>query len=299
MLLYSGQHCVYEDAAELIKKFVQVDVSAKQIERLVHHYGPLVSEAYNHFLQTRKRERKDWEPTYVMMDGSMILTREEKWKEVKLGRIFSQSSLLELSPSRNWLHRSTYVAYLGNIAPFLERMGQQVDKLPDPIFINDGAPWIWAWVEQYYPDAVQILDYYHAIEYLWEFAREHFKDDVAMKKWVEKQVDLLMADGVERVILNIEKRAVSRTKEREQKKRLLRYYRTHQKRMNYGTYKADGLLIGSGPIESAHRTVIQERLKKSGQHWTHEGAQALIALRVAQKSHLWEIVQKTIENIAA
>jgi Uncharacterised protein family (UPF0236) len=299
MALYSGQHCVYEGASDLLSKCLQVEVSAKQIERLVHHYGPQVSEALDHFHSTRKRERRDWEATYVMMDGSMILTREDSWKEVKLARIFSHCGRVQASPGRNWIRDSWYVAHLGSLHPFLRELGNAVDKLADPVFINDGAPWIWAWIEQYYPDSVQILDFYHAAEYLWDFAKEHFREEAQRKGWVERQKKLLLKDQVGRVIRDIEQMKAIGKKGRQQKQRLLRYYQTHRKRMMYGTCRKDGLLIGSGPIESAHRTVIQERLKKSGQRWTVPGAQAIIPLRVAQKSGLWGIVEKTITNHAA
>jgi hypothetical protein len=299
LMLFSGQSCIYEDAASQIERFTQVGVQPKQIERLVHHYGPMVCDALEQFQATRKKEKQDWETTYVMMDGSMILTRTEKWKEVKLGRLFRQSDLLETSKSRKWLRKSFYVAHLGKLEPFLAQMSRCVDLLSDPVFIADGAPWIWSWVNQYYPEAVQILDYYHATQYLWDFAKEHFRDEPTMEKWLERQKELLKSDRVGQVIKNIEGRPVKKKQEREQKKRILRYYRTHQNRMQYGTYLQDGLMVGSGPIESAHRTVIQERLKKSGQRWTIEGANAIIPLRVAEKSQQWTLVSKAIRNNAA
>ena len=91
-----------------------------------------------------------------------------------------------------------------------------------------------------------------------------------------------MTDRVEEVIRNFKRRKAKGAGEEDMKKKLIRYYTANQERMNYGTYRADGLPIGSGPIESAHRTVIQERLKRSGQRWTTFGAQALIPLRVLQ-----------------
>ena len=69
--------------------------------------------------------------------------------------------------------------------------------------------------------------------------------------------------------------------------------------MKYKTYKARGLLIGSGPIESAHRTVIQKRLKQSGQRWTHQGAQYVANLRVANMNDNWNQVIDLINKATA
>jgi hypothetical protein len=66
--------------------------------------------------------------------------------------------------------------------------------------------------------------------------------------------------------------------------KIITYYQNNQTRMLYGTYKAKGLMIGSGPIESAHRNIIQKRLKLSGQRWGKSGVQQIANLRVAHKS---------------
>jgi len=65
------------------------------------------------------------------------------------------------------------------------------------------------------------------------------------------------------------------------------YYRNHVDRMAYDQYRAWGLMIGSGPMEAAHRTVLQARMKHSGQHWSTLGAKNVISLRVALKSGRW------------
>ena len=69
---------------------------------------------------------------------------------------------------------------------------------------------------------------------------------------------------------------------------ILTYYENNLKRMNYKTYRDQGLLIGSGPMEAAHRHVIQQRMKLSGQRWTIQGAQQVANLRVTNKSGNWQ-----------
>ncbi|KGE84768.1 hypothetical protein IX84_12810 [Phaeodactylibacter xiamenensis] len=64
--------------------------------------------------------------------------------------------------------------------------------------------------------------------------------------------------------------------------------------MQYKTYRDEGLLIGSGPVEAAHRSVLQQRLKLSGQRWTVDGAQAIADLRCYRKSGAWSTIQQLV-----
>ena len=142
---------------------------------------------------------------------------------------------------------------------------------------------------------MQILDYFHAKEKLCEFAKEDFCDEQQRNEWIQQQEDLLFADAVSLVTANVALMSV-KGKAKQRQQALLSYYRNHEYRMQYGTFRKQGYLIGSGPIESAIRQVIQQRLKLSGQRWTMQGAQQVANLRVAQKSNQWHKVLQAIEN---
>ncbi len=77
---------------------------------------------------------------------------------------------------------------------------------------------------------------------------------------------------------------------------LLKYLRNNKARINYGQFISQGLMIGSGPIESAHREIIQKRLKLSGQRWTMKGAQQVINLRSYKYSNKWSVVKDLLMN---
>jgi hypothetical protein len=68
--------------------------------------------------------------------------------------------------------------------------------------------------------------------------------------------------------------------------------------MKYKTYQEKGLMIGSGPIESANKQIVQARLKKSGQRWTPKGLQQVANLRVAYHSKRWNLVKNAIRKAA-
>lgn len=69
--------------------------------------------------------------------------------------------------------------------------------------------------------------------------------------------------------------------------------------MNYREYRQKGLMIASEPIESAHRTVLQNRMKRSGQRWGEVGCDAMIKLRVAYKSGKDFLITNTFKKQAA
>jgi endonuclease III len=249
-------------------------------------------------------EVKEGESVYAMVDGSMLLTRENSWSEVKLGRIFKSSDNIDISEERGWIRRSLYDAYLGSCKTFTWRFEVKLDAYEclneNLIFITDGAPWIKNWIQDAYPKATQVLDYYHAFEHLCGFAKEYFKDEQQKHDWIERQKTLLHESQVEQVIANIISLQTKQKKIKKIKNDLLQYYQGNKDRMDYKRYKTMGAgLIGSGAIESAHRTVIQKRMKQAGQRWSKKRAQNMLTLRCTRLSGKWnKVVQLICSNEA-
>ena len=287
-----GQQNVFEEAEQVIERLTGQHVDAKQIERLAHSYGELLEQKQAVEEPTVVDERLH----YGMMDGGMILTREDAWKEMKLARIFAAKNHLETGKSKDLIVQSRYVAHLGGHRDFFRKVEKRTDALPHMIWIADGAKWIWEWVHESYPKATQILDYYHGKEKLCEFAKEAFgQKPEELQQWVDQQEELLLSDQVEIVMANIALVSCKR-KAKVLQRSLLTYYENNRSRMKYKTYRDQGMLIGSGPVEAAHRHVIQARLKRSGQRWTFKGAQQVANLRTARYSGDWDSVKNLIRN---
>ena len=289
--VYMGQERVFEQASEVIEKLTGTAVTAKQLERLCHCYGQL-AEAQQ-VQQADALHTKDERTHYAMVDGGMVLTREDDWREMKLGRVFAAEAHLPESEKRNFIRESTYVAHLGGHRAFFNKLLPVTDRLSEVIWIADGARWIWDHVQTHYPDSVQILDYYHCKEKLCEFASEAFKDKTERSEWIALQEELLLADQAPTVLANIALMGCQ-GKARQRQRSLLTYYENNINRMHYQSYRQEGLLIGSGPMEAAHRHVIQQRMKLSGQRWTLAGAQQLATLRALNKSGQWKLVKDII-----
>ena len=292
---------VFEDAEEALSELIDVDVSAQQIQRVCKYYGEqfdaLIRANCEAVIPRIEKGSKD-EMTYVMVDGSMLLTRDDAWKEMKLGRIFQDRHLIDIQLNRRTITDSVYVSHLGCADAFFAKFERFLTSYQKKIILADGAPWIWKWAEDNYPGAIQILDFYHAQEKLYAFARDQFKEDDKRKAWVEEQKAKLLDNQVDQVIATISACKARSKPAQQSKESVIRYYTEHNDRMHYKTYLEKGLLIGSGPIEAAHRSVVHQRLKLSGQKWSIPGAQAVSNLRCYQQSNSWNRVLQVISAAA-
>jgi hypothetical protein len=300
-----AQDCVFEEAEELFEQFLGISISAKQIQRVSEYYGAKLEESETNY-QEETREvpllsAGTEDVVYVTTDGSMVYTREEEWKEMKVGRIYSENSRVCVQESRTEVMDSLYVCTLGNNKDFLRKFEPYVEPYKHKVFIADGAKWIWNWVEDFYSDSVQILDFYHAVEKLGHYAALAYKDAEERRRWLDAQKQRLKTDEVENILEELKETAEKTTDTTESGKALkdiIRYYESNIERMKYGSFLKKGYIIGSGAIESAHRNVIQQRLKLSGQRWSIAGAQRIANIRPYRKSNRWENVVGQIKMAA-
>lgn len=301
LICLAGQSVVYEEACELFGEMMGVDICASQIQRVCIDYGnavdPLIASGCKAVIP-RLESRDEDDPVYVMMDGSMVYTREDKWRELKLGRIFHHSQVVDIQANRREVMGSVYVAHLGGVGGFFPKFEQHLTGYGNKVVIGDGAKWIWNWAEDNYPGALQILDFYHAKEKLVLFARHQYKGEHTRSNWIKEQSDKLLDNRLEEVLSTLRSCRARNAEAGAAKHKAIDYYIEHDDRMQYKTYREKGLMIGSGPIEAAHRSVIQQRLKLSGQKWSVPGAQAVANLRCYKQSGAWGMVKKIIAAAA-
>jgi hypothetical protein len=299
LMTYAGHLDSYEKSNEVLSRFLSVNVSSTQVYRVSNW----VSDGLQEVEETATRilpPVSEEEVLYVGVDGSMVSTREEGWKEVKLARLFKSSDCLNPNTESAFLTQSQYAACLGSSKEFCRKVEDVLDAYGSlkkrPVFLTDGATWIKNRIEDSYSDSTAILDCYHACEHLHAFAEICFKDLKFREKWFKEQKNLLYESGVERVIENIMDTDASIR----EKEKLTNYYQSNISRMDYRKYRTIGCgIIGSGSIESAHRTVIQKRMKLSGQHWSMTGSKNMLRLRVISMNKQWHKVIDMIKKNAS
>lgn len=292
-LVFLGQLDVYKQAAQVAQILLGLSIASSQIYRLTKHYGAAIEAALDQPLLTDQAPKGI---VYVQADGAMLLT-DEGYKENKLSRIFNATAL-KMSPVEDrggHIESSLFTAHLGNAIDFTAKFRAHLDSYKplgaDLIFISDGAIWLRQLMTIHYPQATLILDFWHAMSYIGSVGTAAYRTPKSRTAWIEKQHSLLLNSELDKVLIAIKALRISG----DLRNSVCSYLEANRDRMDYAGYQKRGLLIGSGAIESAHRTVVQKRLKRSGQRWSVAGAQCVLNLRTCFMSDRWELVRKQIE----
>jgi hypothetical protein len=224
----------------------------------------------------------------VSLDGGMVHIRDEGWKEFKVGSVSAigrqHDGNSAQAATRVTLSGTTCVAVLGEVnafAPALWVLAVQ-QGVPTAYRSNvtaDGAVWIWNLVGDYFPDSVQIVDWYHADQHLAEAAAALFPQDAgAATRWRKQMQTPLYLGDITPIVTPLEQA---------QREGQAHYFHMHQRRMQYLEFREEGFPIGSGGVESGIKQ-FKSRLSGAGMHWSRSGAQRMLTLRAAVLSHTFD-----------
>lgn len=289
-----AQELPYTKAHELARRLLGTSLSRSTVYRLTQHYGQAIEADLG--LAPEPVAAPD-EVVYALADGLMLLM-EEGYKETKLGRIFPAKVLTtsKVEDRGGQIGCSDYVAHAGSWEDFWAKWQVHVSAVvaagSEVVFISDGVLWLHDQLKESYPDAVMILDIYHVMEHLGTAVKAAITQEKKRKLWLEESYNLLTESNIDEVLARLDHLPVSV----ELRRRLVGYLGANRHRMDYKAYLSRGLCIGSGAIESANKSVVQARLKRSGQRWTKVGAQRVLNLRTCWMSGRWNIVGQHIES---
>lgn len=229
---------------------------------------------------------------YVLNDGSM-LPGLGGWKEAKVGVVFDADDYTPGRPTRRGhIGAARYVAVWGDQTEFREMMRHALDvqrwqRYEKIVWLGDGARGNWSLADRLCPTAVQILDPGHAVENGVDCGKVLLGEECSLVvDWQRRIEQLLMAGDVDRLVGELMECLPETTtdKQVEALDSIVRYYRNNQERMDYPFYRSQGWIIGSGIVESAHRHVLQARMKLSGQHWSEVHGRRMVGLRAAYRT---------------
>jgi hypothetical protein len=301
----------FEESDELMGELAGVPVGAKQVERTAEALGREIAQD----------ERTVVEPTppcaptmYLGMDGTGVPMRPSevagregkqadggaKTREVKLVTVWSAekrdpktglptrdegsvsySAAIESAATRDDAEE------LSDFAQRADREGRRRGFIEAVrrVVLGDGAPWIWKLVAELFPDAVQIVDLFHAKEHLGDVAKALYGAGSDLgEQWATQRCDELDEGKLDAVLAALRVHADANDEAR----KCLDYVTTNRGRMRYPEFRVQGLCVGSGVVEAGCKTAIGTRLKRTGMHWTVAGADAIIALRCCKLSGRFE-----------
>jgi len=313
----------FQEGSELLQELAGVAVDAKLVERTAEALGQEIAEDEQHH-----SEPLDPVPLpktlYLGIDGTGIPLRAEeltgvpgktsggaKTREVKLCTVWSAESLdADGLPVRDEgsvsYSAAIESAFAPDIAkqrsPFAQRVWREAQRRRFPqaarrVTLGDGAPWIWNLVAELFPEAIQIVDRFHAKQHLSELSKALYGPSHPRAfQWAKRRHEELDS-GQFRALLA----ALRRQRKRSEEARLcLHYFQTNRERMRYPEFQALGLCTSTGVVEAGCKVAIGTRLKRAGMHWTVRGSNAIIALRCSKLSgRFQDFWERRTERLAA
>ena len=298
----------YHQGPEACRTLLGQEEFASSLRRIVLKESERYSEEEKGLLKSEQEQSTEDDTVYLEVDGHMCPTRDVRkgtsdqgYREAKVVMGFKDTAIANVSKGRNEILN---LILKGQIAPastftnMVKDVYEQINARDAGrvVFLADGAKWIWNIANEIAPEAIQILDYSHAKSYLWKAADIIFgKDSDLRGPWIKKQKNLLFEDNVSEVIIGLKEHLKNCPSLQE----VITYIENNQTRMLYGKYRSQGLMIGSGAIESAGKRIAQGRIKGAGMRWNVPDLNVFLKLRCSFIDRSWKNFWNTQYAIAA
>jgi hypothetical protein len=290
-----------EVAERTLQKACGLRVSESTVERTTEAAGERLIEQQQQRVKFGEAEPWDWEHdaqgrtcACVSLDATGVRQQGENGaaadgRMAYVGMISNPRGAARTRERRQAYqpHQVRYLAgfyTLDELGSELRRQAAQVgwDEAEVKLAYSDGGSGLEEFFRVHFPRAIIILDIWHAKEHLVELRKAIFGEESAEgKEWLDARCHQLKHEGGAAVRATLEAMDVSGRSEavREAHRLQTNYFRNHEHKMNYPDYLSHGWAIGSGPVESACKTVVNNRLNGSGMRWGEGGSNALCHLR--------------------
>lgn len=280
----------YEQSSVLLKRVSGLDIEESCEEQIVAEVGgalrredeQIIVEAVD--MGTMKPAESKPKRLYIGIDAAKAHTDGE-WHDVKVGVIYE--GVIPGGGTTDTVRNSRYISAQERSEDFGWRLYAKADQCGydnaiERVVIGDGAEWIWNEAGNHFLKATKIIDYWHASEHIHDLAKALYGEgNPKGKRWANEHCRKLEEKGPGGLLRALARRKVGDERGREALRLELRYFTKYRKYMNYPSYAARGMMIGSGPVESACKIVVGHRLKQAGMRWTSEGSDSVLAVRTA------------------
>jgi hypothetical protein len=309
MMARAGSQSTFKDGRDDLRIYAGLEVSAKDVERVAEGIGQEMATWSQEERQRIMREdgpepEKDIPLLYISYDGTGVPMRPEeligvkgkqpdgtaKTREAKLGCVFTQTALDEDGRPIRDPDSTTFVGAIETAEAFGWRIYGEarrrgLARARRVVILGDGAEWVKNLAEMHFPQAISIIDLYHAREHVSNLCRILFgSEDKKRERQRQRWWTLLDRGRVELIVSQAGRFLPQDPDLRKTAAAEIRYLDKNMTRMRYNVFRAQGLFVGSGVVEAGCKTVIGQRLKQSGMEWSVRGANAIITLRCITKS---------------
>ncbi len=292
----------FATTADLMERLFGLSISAPTVQELAEHTGGRAEEflAAEQAHPMAPQDRATPDTLIIATDGCQAPQRDG-WHEVKVATLYPKRSMCRTASGRGKLVSKEYYATLENSERFGESLWARAERwsvrsVRRVVVMGDGAAWIWTMSDLRFPGALEIVDFYHAAEHLWDVGEALWGDRhtcSTTRSWVRRyrkrlrqgRVDLLLA-AIERSVH--QQGHVLSPQRRDVIRRNRKYFAANADRMRYGRFRQMGLPIGTGAVEGSCKHVVQSRFKRPGSRWSRPGLQSMLALKLMRLNNRWE-----------
>jgi hypothetical protein len=313
----TGTQIPFEQSRDLFEALTLISVSDHTVAKATQAIGEEVQGQEQEWIEQSQDEawlqeqvRLGERPKrlYGALDAAKVHIRGEKehsWRDLKVGCWFTTTAEPPQSPPEEWDIRADDISYYCDIleastfgrllwATGCQHRAQLADEL---IFLGDGAEWIWKLVSDHYPEAVQIVDWFHATEYFAPVAKAAFSEEAQQQAWQKRVRTWLWEGDVEAVIQAFE-RFTEHPQAGEAACKAVTYFTNNRSRMRYPEYRAKGYQIGSGTVESGCKQIVTQRLKVAGAIWNLDNCVQTAKARATLLSGQWDAITSRREFLS-
>lgn len=299
----------YQRAEDAISEALRISINDDTIRQVTNFVGGLVfkndcakaEEAFSALSNGKlKYEQTASGVVYIQTDGAALNTRLKdesgsSWRENKLGEIFTSKDIRywtnHKGERQHQILRKEYTSFVGSAGEFKKHLlacalRNGYGHFKETVVLSDGATWIRNMVEELFPDAQQILDYFHLCENVHTYAKALFNMDASKYvPWAKRICAHLKLSQYKLVLQELE--PTKDVKPDGCHVNLYGYISNNIKNIDYALYEKKGYFIGSGAIESGNKLILQDRLKRAGMRWNTTTAQAMLTLKTKAESNIW------------
>ena len=299
----------YQRAEDAISEALRININDDTIRQVTNYVGGMVfqkdcanaDEAFQSLTSGKlKFAQNKSGVVYILTDGAALNTRFKddagsSWRENKLGEVFTTRDVRYWTNHKgercHQIMKKEYVSYVGAAEEFKKHLfacalRNGYGQFKETVVLGDGATWIRNMVDELYPDAQQILDYFHLCENVYAYAKSLFNmDALKYTPWAKRVCALLKASQYKLVLQEL-----TQIKDKQPNNcsvNLYGYISNNIKNIDYAAYEKKGYFIGSGAIESGNKIILQDRLKRAGMRWNVNTAQAMLTLKTKAESSIW------------
>jgi hypothetical protein len=301
-LVHFGSFHSFEQAAQMLESHHGVQVSASTARRQTEAIGACAEVVQDEQAKAVLQQDSAVSGGSAMKqamssDGSFVSLRRKVYAEVKtavIGEVEENKHRSKQRPDQEV--KMTNITYFSRMASAEMFTDLSIGETNRRGFLNakhvcavaDGAEWIQHFIDAHRADAVRILDFYHATEYLSKIASLVREAGTKLEDtWLDEQCYELKHHGPKKVLEDIH-HLLRDHPHIEELARSVNYLQKREQLMQYPLFQQKGWPIGSGSAESSHISVVQSRLKGPGMHWEGKNVNPMLALRTGICNERWE-----------